>query len=409
VQAAPRAERKYDLILFGATGFTGKLCVEYLSNKYGDTDLKWAIAGRSKGKLEPLKEKEGKGKPDIVVADSTDIPAIKAMVAQTRVIITTAGPFARYGTPVVEACAELGTDYCDITGESPWVRDMIGLYDDKAKASGARIVHHCGHDCVPWDLMALMLSKKLRTKEEKGGEELKRVDMYNDMKGTFSGGTLETAMGLMFGAESKAKPKVNLGYDPLVLENGAKSEWKTTAQNVSCVTAGVDGRPARSMFFMAGVNANAVKRSNALMHYGKDLVYCEGSQEAGRCAAYRTILGFGAFGCLMACPLTRCCMLKYCLPKPGEGPTEEQMKAGYLTVTGVGQGASGGKAIATFHFPTDPGYRDTARMLVESGLTFVLEKDFKCEGGVYTPAACQGETLVNRLCATGSSFKYHDK
>lgn len=397
-----RGDRKYDITLFGATGFTGRLAAQYLAKQYGATSLKWAIAGRSASKLDAIK-KECDGLPDIVVADSGNKGEIRAMVAQTKVVITTAGPFARYGTPVVEACAELGTDYCDITGESPWVRDMIGLYDSKAKSSGARIVHHCGHDCVPWDLMVLMLTLKLR--EQNKEEQLQRVELYDDLKGTFSGGTLETAVGLFFGPEAKAKPLVNLGYDPLLKDGEGKSSCKTTAANVACVTKGTGGKPHRTMFFMAGVNANAVKRSNALLKYGESIVYSEGSNANGLCGAYMFMAGMGLAGCLMACPMTRPC-LRACLPKPGEGPSEEKMNSGHLTVVGVATGKSGGKAEAKIYFPTDPGYRDTARMLVESGLTFVLEDDFKCDGGVYTPAACQGESLLKRLVATGSTFDY---
>lgn len=399
---ATREDRKFDLILFGATGFTGKLAAAYLTSQYGTSGLKWAIAGRARPKLEKLRS-ECNDVPEIIIADSGSEETIREMVAQCKVIITAAGPFARYGTPVVQACVELGTDYCDITGESPWVRDMIGLYDDKAKASGARIVHHCGHDCVPWDLMTMMLAKKLKEK----GEQMKRVDMYDDLKGQASGGTLETAMGLMFGPESKKKPQVDLGFDPLVKDGAKASVSKTKVENVSCATPGEDGRPVRTMFFMAGVNGNAVKRSNALLHYGDEVTYCEGSNMSGKCSAYCYMAQMGIFGMAMKFPPTRCCILKY-LPKPGEGPSEEQMRAGFLNVTGVARGVSGTKVVATIHFPTDPGYKDTARMLVESGLTFVLEKDFKCEGGVYTPAACQGETLLKRLVNTGSSFKYHD-
>lgn len=398
------ADRKFDVILFGATGFTGKLAAEYLTKQYGGSGLKWAIAGRSASKLEPLRAKCN-DLPEIVVADSGDEASIRAMVAQTKVLLTTAGPFARYGTPVVKACAELGTDYCDITGESPWVRDMIEHYDDVAKKSGARIVHHCGHDCIPWDLMALMLAKKLKEK----GEALDRVDMYDDIKGTFSGGTLETAMGLMFGPESKAPKKSELGFDPLVKDGDKASSHKLVAANVAGVASGQNGYPTRTNFFMASVNANAVKRSNALLKYGEKVTYCEGLSQAGCCAAYGSVIQGGVFGLAMLFPPTRCCLRNYCLPKPGEGPSEEQMAAGHLTIIGVGRGVNGSTASASFHFPTDPGYRDTARMLVESGLTFVLEKEFTCSGGVFTPACCQGETLLKRLVDTGSTWKDLDE
>lgn len=396
------AERKFDLVLFGATGFTGTLAAKYLASKYGDSSLKWAIAGRSKSKLEALRE-QCKGLPEIIIADSTDEAAIKAMVAQTRCIITTAGPFRRYGSHVVKSCAEFGTDYCDITAEIPWVRDMIALYDDKARETGARIVHYCGHDCVPWDLTCMKLAQKLKEK----GESLTRVDCYDDAKGTVSGGTLETFVGLLFGAEGKLKPLKDLGYDPLLKDGKEASACKTDVQNVSCVTPGQDGRPTRTYFIMADVNGHAVKRSNALLKYGENVTYCEGTASANNCQAYCTMTGMAMGGCLLSCPPTRACLRKL-LPKPGEGPSEADMDQGYLTVTGVGVGEKGTKVVSELHFPTDPGYRDTARMLVESGLTFILEKSFTCPGGVYTPASCQGETLFKRLVDTGCTFKYHE-
>merc|ERR1711920_1214635 len=211
-------------------------------------------------------------------------------------------------------------------------------------------------------------------------------------------------MGLMFGPESKAPKKSDLGYDPMVKDGDGASSHKVTIANVSVVASGKDGYPTRTNFFMAGVNANAVKRSNALLKYGEKVTYCEGMSQDGACSAYCSVIQGGFFGCAMVIAPTRWCLRKYCLPKPGEGPTEEQMAAGHLTVTGVARGVNGSKTAASFHFPTDPGYKDTARMLVESGLTFLLEKAFVCSGGVFTPACCQGETLLKRLVDKGSTW-----
>lgn len=398
------AERKFDIVILGATGFCGKLAALYIVEKYASSGLRWAIAGRSAAKLEQVK-KELKDLPEIIVADTGDEAALKACVSQTKVLLTTAGPYARFGTPVVQACVEAGTDYCDITGETQWIQDMIGLYDDKARSSGARIVHMCGHDSVPWDLMTLMLAKKLK----ENGEGLQRVDMYDEIVSGFSGGTLETAMGMMFGTGATATPAVKLGYDPMIKAGDKASTSKTKIANVSCVTPGADGQPPRMMFFMAGVNGTAVRRSNALLNYGTEVTYCEGWSQSNRCAAYCKMLGLGAFGCLMACPPTRACLLKCCLPKPGEGPSD--VESGWLRVTGVAKGEKGGKASASIRFERDPGTNATARMLVESGLVLALEKDFKCDGGVYTPAACQGETLLKRLTAHSdvATFRYHDE
>jgi len=398
--SVPRSERKYDIVVLGATGFCGKLGALYLADKYASSGLKWAIAGRSQDKLEKVR-KECKDLPEIVICDTTNEESINAAVAQTKVMLTTAGPYSRYGTPVVKACAELGTDYCDITGETEWVREMIALYDDKARSTGARIVHFTGHDCVPWDMMTLMLAKKLKEK----GEDLQRVDMFDDLSGGVAGGTIETAF-----SSGGAKPKKILDYDPMMKAGEGASSSKTKIANVTSVAKGEDGRPYRSIFFMAPINAMCVKRSNALLKYSDELTYCEGWDKGGCCGAYSFLFGMAAFGCAMAFPPTRCCIRNYCLPKPGEGPSQQQLTAGFLTVTGVGRGVKGSEVEATMKFMNeDPGTQATMRMCVESALVFLLEKDFECAGGVLTPAACQGETLMNRLIATGTIFSFNEK
>jgi len=397
----PKSERKFDIVVLGCTGFCGKLGALYLADKYANSGLKWALCGRSQAKLEKVKE-ECKGIPEIIIADTSDEASIRAAVAQTRVMITTAGPYSRYGSPVGKACAELGTDYCDITGEYPWVRDMISLYDDQAKATGARIVHFTGHDCVPWDMMTLMLAKKLKEQ----GEDLKRIDFYDSLSGGVAGGTIETA----FGGGPATKPVSTLSYDPLMKDGAAASASKTKIENVSTVAKGEDGRPWRAVFFMASINAQCIKRSNALNKYGDEITYCEGMETGGCCGAYTVLIGLGAFGCALSCPLTRGCVRKCCLPAPGEGPSKEKLTAGYLHVTGVAVGTKGTKVDATMQFNNeDPGTQATMRMCVESALTLVLEKEFESPGGVFTPAACLGETLMKRLIATGTIFEYGGK
>merc|ERR1719468_510602 len=348
--------------------------------------------------MDKVKE-ECKGLPEIIIADTTDEESVKAAVAQTKVIITTAGPYARYGTAVVKACAELGTDYCDITGEGQWVREMIALYDDKAKSTGARIVHFTGHDCVPWDIMTLMLTKKLKEQ----GEDLKRVDMFDSLSGWVAGGTIETAFA------PPVKPKKILDYDPLVKVGSAEGKSKTKIENVGSVAKGENGLPYRANFFMAGINATCVKRSNALLNYGDEVTYCEGWEQAGCYSAYRTLWRLALFGCGMSFPPTRCCIRKYVLPAPGEGPSQKQLTAGSLTVRGFAVGTKGTKMEATMKFTDeDPGTQATMRMCVESALTLVLEKDFESPGGVLTPASCQGETLLKRLVATGTAWEIQE-
>lgn len=399
---------KFDIVVYGATGFTGKLCVAYLAKQYKNS-ISWAIAGRRKDALEEIAKNEGAGYPTIIIADSGDEKSLNAMCAQAKVIATTAGPFGRYGTSVVKACVEAGCDYCDITGESAWVREMIAQHDDAARKIGSRIVHFCGHDCVPWDLMTMMLANKIK---ENNRESLVRVDMYDKIKSKPSGGTIETAMEIMFGKGGKGRSVASksLGFDPFLKQRGSTgpSEFNVTAKNVTSV-AREPGQEWRSMFVMAGVNANAVKRSNALNQYGNKLVYSEGLSFSSLFSAVIYFLSMVLFGIALFIPPIRWLLREYVLPKPGEGMTMEEMKKGFLTVTGVAKGSKGTIAKATISFKVDPGYLDTARMLVESALSLSLDgsKLANKDGGVYTPAACQGTVLLDRLMATGTEFSYH--
>eukprot|EP00746_Dinoflagellata_sp_MGD_P082818 gnl/MRDRNA2_/MRDRNA2_32906_c0_seq1.p1 gnl/MRDRNA2_/MRDRNA2_32906_c0~~gnl/MRDRNA2_/MRDRNA2_32906_c0_seq1.p1 ORF type:complete len:408 (-),score=67.75 gnl/MRDRNA2_/MRDRNA2_32906_c0_seq1:13-1236(-) len=402
--------KKYDLLLFGATGFTGTLAAKYVTKQYGSS-IHWAIAGRSQSKLDQLKQ-ECQGLPDIVIADSSNQASIEAMVVKTKVVVTFAGPFARYGKGLVEACVKAGVDYCDITGESDFVREMIAKHDEAAQSSGARIVSFCGHDCIPWDLSVLMLAKKL--KEKNPDNQLVKVQFWDKIKSQASGGTLETAFDIMFGPKKPKAPEVKaLGYDPLLKqrEETGPSEYKVSAQNVSMLQMAnpkLGHSGIRTFFFMAGVNANAVKRSNALNKYGKKLTYCEGQAFSSLFKALKYLAGLAVFGLGLAIPPVRAALRKYVLPKPGEGPSEEFMNTGFLDVIGVATGSDGSTAKSTIRFPVDPGYKDTARMAVESGLALSLDgaKLADPRGGVLTPGCCQGEVLLERLRKTGSAFEY---
>jgi len=405
--------KKYDIIIFGATGFTGGLACQYVTKEYSGT-IRWAIAGRSQDKLNKLRE-ECQNKPDVVIADSGNQASIEAMVAQTKVVVTFAGPFCRYGSGLVEACAKSGTDYCDITGESDWVREMIAKYDDVARASGARIVSKCGHDSLPWDITTLMLVKKLREKESSC--ELAKIEFWDDIKSSPSGGTLETAFSIMFGEKQKKAEEVKaLGYDPMLkLPAGASgpSDYQVKAKNVSFLETAnpKKGHSAtRTLFFMAGVNANALKRSNALNKYGTKVTYCEGQQFSGIVPAVCHLAGMAALGLGLYIPPIRFLMRKYILPKPGEGPSAEFMDSGYLTITGVATGTDSSTAKATMRFFVDPGYKDTARMAVESGLALALDSSKlpNQAGGVFTPGCCQGEVVLDRLMKHGkTAFEYN--
>jgi len=387
---------------FSCAGFTGQIAAKYVSHNY--KDLRWAIAGRSASKLSDVQKRLDFSVP-IVVADSSDVAAIDALVGRTKVVVTFAGPFARYGSTIVKACSEAGTDYCDITGEIDWVRQMIEKHDDTARRTGARIVHLCGHDSMPWDLMTMMLAKKLKER----GDCITRVDMFDDIKSAPSGGTLETAFGILFGSERK-QPKSSLSYDPLYKSVDMESDCKTVSKNVTVPELSADNKPHRGLFVMADVNAKTVRRSNALNKYSKTLTYCEGQSFASFPKLILTNLALACFGGLITIGPVRKLLLKLgMIPSPGEGPSEKQMLDGHLTVTGMARGEKGEQATAELTFPVDPGYMDTARMAIEAGLTLALEGDrVPRQGGVLTPASCQGEVLLERLIKTGSSFSYKE-
>lgn len=395
-------DREFQLVLYGATGFTGRLGIKYLTKQYGGS-IRWAIAGRSESKLQQL-AKECDPAPSVIVASADDVEALRNMAARTAAVAACAGPFARLGSNLVEACVKESTGYCDITGEVHWVRQMIAVHHDAAAASGAHIVHLCGHDSIPWDLTTLMLAKKLR----EAGEDLAFVDMYTDIRSSPSGGTLETAMGIFFGKDGQAKhPAVKaLGYDPLLKQNAGagKSANAVSARNVTALDW---TSPPRTFFFMAGVNANAVKRSNALNGYGPKVVYREGQVCRNVLAGIIHLLGMALFGFLLIWIPTRWLLRKFVLPQPGEGPSEAYMDSGYLILEGRAKGSKGSKICSKMSFAVDPGYKDTARMVIEAALALSLDRDkISVPGGVYTPAACQGEILLDRLVKTGTTFEY---
>jgi len=400
--------REYSLVVYGATGFTGTLAAEYVVRQYGSTSLKWAIAGRSEAKLEKLRAALD-GKPGIIVADGDDFAALKVLAERTVSVATCAGPFARYGSKLVKACAEAGTAYCDITGEVDWVRAMIDEHDDTARGTGARIVHCCGHDSVPWDLCTLMLSNKL----QEAGDAIASVDFYDDIQSSPSGGTLETMFGILSG-EDAAKEKKKTAFDPLLrTARGSKSPFALKAANVNALDFAAAPAPsseyaARSFFVMAGVNANVVKRSNALLGYAETLTYREGLAHASSLSAVANFLGLAAFGVALFVPPLRYLLRRTVLPRPGEGPSREDMLNGYLRVHGYAKGAKGTKAACEMAFAVDPGYMDTARMVVEAALALSLDQDKlnHVPGGSYTPASCQGTVLLDRLCHTGSTFAF---
>ncbi|MCA9563947.1 MAG: saccharopine dehydrogenase NADP-binding domain-containing protein [Myxococcales bacterium] len=401
----------YDVVVYGATGFTGRLVAEYLAATYGigQKSLKWAIAGRSEQKLKAVKIRlkaitsEADALP-VIVADSSDRDSLRAMAEQTKVVCTTVGPFAKYGLPVVEACANAGAHYCDITGEATFVAKAIELYHALAESNSARIVTCCGYDSIPSDLGCYLLQQ---TAIERFGKPCTTVQSFaGKVKGGFSGGTLASIETMM--EQAKAD----------------RSLWKVIGDPYSLNPAGAprgeDGPDQRGVsynkaigqwtapFLMAGINTRVVRRSNALLDfaYGEDFRFSEsmacggGPKGAVRAAAVTAGL-MGLLTVMMS--KTGRKLAGRVFPDPGEGPNAELREAGYFNHHLVGDGP--GSVSVNVHGDKDPGYGSTSMMLAECAVSLAkdqakLPKRF----GILTPASALGQPLIDRLNEHGMSF-----
>jgi len=385
-----------------------------------DGPVKWAIAGRNSAKLDKVKDKVAKELNDSsilkvksIIVDTSDRSTLPSLVSDTRVVMTTAGPFIKYGSNVVEFCARYGTHYVDITGEVDWNREMIYKWDATAQATGAKIISFCGHDCIPWDLTVLKLEQLMEQND--ASESLEKVDIVDDIWGGISGGTIDTAL---HSIEHGKKPPTYT-VDPFVKQrDGSKSPYKFKDKNPSFVGRQTDGRFASQWtapFFMAAINAQVIKRSHATRKRSETssandenhrvLSYSETQLKPDFKTAvvdfFQFVLGVTA----LLNPLTAK-PVKNILPKPGEGPSRSNMERGYLTVSGIATGSKQTQVESVMYFPRDAGYRDTARMLSESALSLALEESkLPVEGGgFFTPANGMGDVLLNRLCQTGTKF-----
>jgi short subunit dehydrogenase-like uncharacterized protein len=400
--------REFDLVLFGATGFTGRLAAQYLLTQYGvNKTVRWAIAGRRPDALQALVENLAAINPSvrdlpILIADTSKPLTVAEIVRRTRAVASTVGPFCLYGTPLVHVCALLGTSYCDITGESDWVRNMIDKFDDLARSTGARIVNFCGHDCIPWDLAVYKLNEQIQ--RVSSSDELAEVTFFDELSGELSGGTLETIFTSLSGRKAV---KNTLGFDPLMkTPEGVKSDSRLTAKNQAWMGFNSMFKSWVGPFVMAMVMANCVRRSNAMNKYGGNVVYKEALVYPGFMAGTVSTIQNILFATALFCPPLRALMVATVLPKPGQGPSTETMDKGFLRLTGFARGVNGTRAQAVMFFPTDPGYRDTARMLVESGLALSLDRSkIKAPGGLHTPATCMPDVLLARLLRTGTTFQ----
>jgi short subunit dehydrogenase-like uncharacterized protein len=397
------AQPEFHLVVFGATSFVGQIMSKYLLGRHGaNGEFKWAIAGRSKGKLEELRGSLGARAASLpmIVADAADEPALRAMVQRTRVVASTVGPYALYGSPLVKVCSESGTDYCDLTGETQWIARMIEAHEAAAKKSGARIIHCSGFDSIPSDLGVYFTQQQAKKQH---GQPATRVKMrVRTLRGGASGGTAASLINAV--RESVADPAVRkIMTNPFALcpDKGA---GRPRQPNVGFAEYDEDAKSWLGPFVMAAINTRIVHRSNALSGdaYGKDFVYDEammmGAGGSGWMRAAMLAGGLGGFIGMVVFPPTRALVEKFIVPKPGEGPSPEAQERGRYDLRFFGKTADGKTVMTKVTGDRDPGYGSTSKMLGEAAACLALDVSKSDKpGGFWTPATALGDKLVARL------------
>jgi short subunit dehydrogenase-like uncharacterized protein len=396
--------REMDVVVFGATGFVGRLVAQHLA-EHAPPGVRIGLAGRSADRLAAVHDGLGPKAAQwpLVVADSGDPVSLARLAASTRVIATTVGPYLRYGLPLVEACAQAGTDYADLTGEVLFVRQSIDRFHAEAVASGARIVHSCGFDSIPSDLAVLLAAEQARADGE--GELEDTTLLVRSMKGGVSGGTVDSARAQL--EQVAVDPAVKrLVADPYALspDRAAEPDLGDESDRIG-VTQELGGWTAP--FVMAPFNTRIVRRSNALQDwsYGRRFRYREvmstGNGVFAPALAVGTALGLGAFTAGMAFGPTRS-LLDRVLPAPGDGPSEKTRSSGHFRLEVHARTSTGATYVSTVSAKGDPGYAATAVMQGESALCLALDGErTPAAGGVLTPATAMGTALADRLRSAG--------
>jgi short subunit dehydrogenase-like uncharacterized protein len=404
-------EREFDVILWGATGFTGRLVADYLLQRFGvEGELRWALGGRNPGKLEGVRAGLGSAAASLplVLADGDDAASLDALAARTRVVCSTVGPYALHGSKLVAACVERGTHYCDLTGEVHWMRRMIDQHHAAAQASGARIVHTCGFDSIPSDMGAYFLYREMRRRHGVACTAVKF--RAREFKGGFSGGTIASMLNMLDEAERDPGIKQVLddpyGLNPEGERRGLDGPERSLPVFDADFTAWV------TPFVMGAINTKVVRRTNALLGhaYGHDFRYDEGM-----------VMPLGALGLPLAAAFSTASaaftavasvgglrrLLAGLLPKPGDGPSARVRASGYYVIDFLGRHPSDPALDLRLRVrgDRDPGYGSTSKMLAESAVCLARDP-LDSPGGVLTPAAAMGEHLLERLVShAGISFE----
>jgi short subunit dehydrogenase-like uncharacterized protein len=376
---------KFDIVVYGATGFTGQLVAEYLAAHYkSDKDLKWAMAGRSLDKLKSVRDAIGApADTPLIVADAGDPVSLKAMVDQTRSVITTVGPYLLYGNELIAACVAAGTDYFDLCGEVPWMRRMIDAHLDNARRSGARIMFSCGYDSIPFELGAFFVQEE--AKRVFGAPTARVKGRVRRMRGTFSGGTAASGRAI-FEAAAKDPGLLALVRDPFALTPGFEGP-KQPPGNKPIYDE--DLKTWLTPFFMANINSRNVHRSNMLLGfpYGREFVYDEmqiaGPGEEGEAKAREMVAANNR-------------MASTAGPKPGEGPSKEERENGFYDLLYVAIAPDGRQVRVSVKGDRDPGYGSTSKMIAECAVCLLRDAP-DVPAGIWTPGAAMQHALIKRL------------
>ncbi len=392
--------REFGIIVWGATGFTGRLVAEYLSAEYGKTvaggggvdPWPWAMAGRSMAKLEEVRDLIGAPKDTpLIVADADDPASLDALCARTHVVLTTVGPYQLYGDALVAACVRNGTDYADLCGEPGWMREMIDQHQDAAKASGARITFSCGFDSIPFDLGVSYLQSAAVKAHGKPAPRVK--GRVRKMQGGASGGTVASLTETLKAVAKKPSLALLLkssfaltpGFEGPSQPSGLMPEYDSATGTWT------------APFVMAPINTKNVHRTNFLLGHpwGQDFVYDE-----------MVMTTIGDAGKAMAEAMAKANPFGESKLKPGDGPSKEEREAGFYDILFIGEYPDGTRIRANVTGDRDPGYGSTSKMLAETGIALLANDG---PGGVWTPGALLGDALIARLTAhAGLRFAIED-
>ncbi|QJR82193.1 saccharopine dehydrogenase [Alteromonas pelagimontana] len=403
---------KLDIVVYGATSFIGQIIARFMAKTPKTSAIRWAIAGRDKVKLRHLADSLASflpAPPPVLIADSDDPASLHAMCEQTKVILTTVGPFATFGEPLVKACVANGTDYVDLTGEPQWIAKMLSRYEDKAKQSGARIVHSCGFDSVPSDLGVYYLQQE---SQRLFSEPCQHVYMrVKRMRGGISGGTVASMLTLFTELRHNKKARAAVAT-PFAL---CPAHFRPSVRQPSLKRAKYDHYTGRwiAPFIMSAINTRIVHRSNALLNaeYCEDFTYQEamvtGAGLKGALRAWGYTFAIGAFALAASIPPARKVLLERWLPQSGEGPSEKARNKGFFDIWFYGETISGKRLTARVTGDKDPGYGSSSQIISE--VAHVLATDHvvrRLPGGFYTPASCFKSALFEPLCeSAGITFE----